>query len=86
MERILFIIKFPAEIWKNIKDEMRQTFQKYFAAKLLNQFDNVVIIQNKVWYQLTYRLFDRWNCSMLISVHQFSILEALRIITFIKES
>ena len=58
MERILFIIKFPAEIWKNIKDEIRETFQKNFAAKLLNKIDNVVIIRNKVWYQLTYRLFD----------------------------
>ena len=28
MERILFIIKFPAETWKNIEDEMRETFQK----------------------------------------------------------
>ena len=36
MERILFIIKFPAETWKNIEDEIRE---------------------NKVWYQLTYRLF-----------------------------
>ena len=34
-------------------------FQKYFGAKLLNQIDNVVIIQNKVWYQLTYCLFRR---------------------------
>ena len=57
MERILFIIKLPAEIWKNIKDEIREIFQKYFGAKLLNQIDNVVILQNKVWYQLTYRLF-----------------------------
>ena len=56
MERILFMIKFPAEIWKNIKDEIRETTQKYFGAKLLKQIDNVVIIENKVWYQLTYRL------------------------------
>ena len=48
MERILFIIKFPAETWKNIEDEIRETFQKYFGAKFLNQIDNVVIIQNKV--------------------------------------
>ena len=41
---------------ENIKDEIRETFQKYFGAKLLNQIDNVVIMQNKVWYQLTYRL------------------------------
>ena len=53
MERGLFIIKFPAEIWKNIKYEIRETFQKYFGAKLLNQIDNVVMIQNKQ----TYRLF-----------------------------
>ena len=57
MERILFIVKFPAEIWKNINYEIRETSQKYFGAKLLNQIDNVVIIQNKVWYQLTYRIF-----------------------------
>ena len=57
MERILFIIKVPAETWKNIEDEIREIFQKYFGAKFLNQIDNVVIIQNKVWYQLTYRLF-----------------------------
>ena len=57
MEQILFVIKFPAEIWKNIKYEIRETFQKYFRAKLLNQIDNVVIIENKVWNQLTYRLF-----------------------------
>ena len=57
MERILFIIKFPAEIWKNIKDEIRETFQKYFGAKLLNQIDNVVITQNKVFYQLTIVFF-----------------------------
>ena len=44
------IINFPAEIWKNIKYEIRETFQKYFGAKLLNQIDNVVIIENKVWY------------------------------------
>ena len=50
MEQILLIINFPAEIWKNIKCEIRETFQKYFGAKLLNQIDNVVIIQNKVWY------------------------------------
>ena len=30
MELILFIIKFPAEIWKSIKDEIRETFQKFF--------------------------------------------------------
>ena len=57
MERILFIIKFSAETWKNIEDEIRETFQKYFGAKFLNQIDNVVIIQNKVWSQLTFRLF-----------------------------
>ena len=27
MERILFIIKFPAETWKNIEDEIRETFK-----------------------------------------------------------
>ena len=32
MERILFIIKFPEEPWKNIEDEIRETFQKYFGA------------------------------------------------------
>ena len=42
---------------ENIKYEIRETFQKYFGAKLLNQIDNVVIMQNKVWSQLTYRLF-----------------------------
>ena len=57
MERILFIMKFPAEIWKNIKVEIKELFRKYFGAKLLNQIDNVVIIQDKVWYQLIYRLF-----------------------------
>ena len=57
MERILFIIKFPAETWKTIEDEITETFQKYFGAKLLSRIDNVAIIQNKVWYQLTYRLF-----------------------------
>ena len=57
MERILFIIKFSAETWKNIEDETRETFRKYFGAKFLNQIDNIVIIQNQVWYQLTYRLF-----------------------------
>ena len=56
MEQIWLIINFPAEIWKNIKYEIRETFQKYFGAKLLNQIDNVVIIQNKVWYQSAYRL------------------------------
>ena len=59
MERVLFIVKFPAEIWKNINYEIRETSQKYFGAKLLNQIDNVVIIQNKLWYQLTYRIFRR---------------------------
>ena len=48
MERILFIMKFPAEIWENIKYEIRETSQKYFRAKLLNHIDNVVKIQNKV--------------------------------------
>ena len=90
MERILFIIKFPAEIWKNIKDEIREVFQKYFAANLLNQNDNVVIIQNKVCYQLTYRLFDTWNCSIhytnFSSLVQFSILVVLRNVTLIKEN
>ena len=57
MERILFIIKFPAETWKNIEDEIREIFQTFFGAKWLNQIDNVVTIQNKVWYQMTYRLF-----------------------------
>ena len=57
MERILFIMKFPAQIWKSIKDEIKEIFRKYFGAKLLNQIDNVVIIQDKVWYQLIYRLF-----------------------------
>ena len=47
MEQNLFIIKFPAEIWKNIKYEIRETFQKYFVAKLLNQIDIVVIIKTK---------------------------------------
>ena len=41
---------------KNIKYEIRETFQKQFGAKLLNQIDNVVIIQSTVWYQWTYRL------------------------------
>ena len=36
MERMLFIIKFPAETWKNIEVEIRKTFQKYFGAKLLS--------------------------------------------------
>ena len=49
MEQKLFVIKFPAEIWKNINYEIRESFQRYFGAKLLNQIDNVVIIQNKVW-------------------------------------
>ena len=57
MKLFLLIIKFPALKWKNIKDEIRETFQKYFGAKLLNPVDNVLMIQNKVWYQLTYRLF-----------------------------
>ena len=57
MEQILFIMNFPAEIWKNIKYEIRETFQKYFGAKLLNQIDTFVILQNEVWYQSTYRLF-----------------------------
>ena len=57
MERLLFIKKLPAELWRKIKDEIRKTFQKFFGAKLLNQIDNVVIIQNKVWYQLRNRLF-----------------------------
>ena len=57
MERILFIRKVLAKICK--KYEIKETFQKYFGAELLNQIDNVVIIQNKVWYQLTYRLFRR---------------------------
>ena len=35
MERVLFIINFPAEIWKNIKYEFKETFQK-FGANLLN--------------------------------------------------
>ena len=72
MERILFRIKFPAEIWKIIKYEIKEIFQKYFGAKLLNQIDNVVIIQNKVWYQLTYRLFQTWNCSILLQCTDFS--------------
>ena len=50
MERVLFIIKFPAVIWKIVKDESRETFQKYFGAILLNRIGNVVIIQNKVGY------------------------------------
>ena len=29
MERILFIIKFPAETWKNVENEIGETFQKY---------------------------------------------------------
>ena len=37
--------------------EIKEVSQKYFGAKLLNQIDNVVIIQNKVWYQLTFCLF-----------------------------
>ena len=45
------------ETWKNIEDEIREYFQKYFGAKFLNQIDNVVITQSKFWYQLTYRLF-----------------------------
>ena len=45
MEQILLIIKFPAKMWKNIKYEIRETFQKHFGAELLNQIDNVVIIQ-----------------------------------------
>ena len=45
MEQTLFIKKFPAEIWKNIKYEIRETFQKYFGAKLLNQIDFFVKIQ-----------------------------------------
>ena len=56
MAQVLLIINFPAQIWKNIKYENRETFQKYFGAKLLNQIDNVVKKKNKVWYQLTYRL------------------------------
>ena len=48
MERILFTIKFPAKLWKKIKYEISETFQKYFGAKVFNLIDNVVIIQNKV--------------------------------------
>ena len=55
MEQIWLIVNFPAQIWKNIKNEIREIFQTYFGAKLLNHFDNVVIIQNKFWYLLGYR-------------------------------
>ena len=41
------IIEFPAKMWKNIKYEIKETLQKYFGAKLLNQIDKVVIIQTK---------------------------------------
>ena len=44
MERILFIYKFPAEIWENIKYEIRGTFEKYLEDNLLNQVHNVMII------------------------------------------
>ena len=41
MERISFINKLPAEIWENIKYEIRKTFQKYLEVNLLNQIHNV---------------------------------------------
>ena len=44
MERILFIKTFPAEIWKNIKYEISETFQKYLEVNMLNQIHNVIII------------------------------------------
>ena len=44
MERILFIKKFPNEIWKNIKYEIREIFQKYLEANMLNQVHNVIVI------------------------------------------
>ena len=31
MERILFIMKFPAEIWKNIKYEIRETSKGFWS-------------------------------------------------------
>ena len=42
MERISFINKLPAEIWENIKYEIRKTFQKYLEVNLLNQIHNVI--------------------------------------------
>ena len=57
MERILFIKKFPAEIWKNIKDEMREIFKKELAAIFLNQIHKVINIENKVRCEWTGRLF-----------------------------
>ena len=48
-------IKLSSGKMENIKFEVRESFQTFFGAKLLNQIDNAVIIQNKVWYQLTYR-------------------------------
>ena len=44
MERILFIMKFPTKIWKNIKYEVRETFPKYFEANLLNRIHNALIL------------------------------------------
>ena len=43
MDRILFTKQFPAEIWKNIKYEIRETFQKYSEANISNQIHNVII-------------------------------------------
>ena len=48
MERILFTMKFPAEIWKKYQIRNQGNLPKYFGAKLLNQIDNVVITQIKV--------------------------------------
>ena len=46
---------------KNIKNEIKVSFQKYLEANLLNRMHNFnfIIIQNRVWYELTYRLFSR---------------------------
>ena len=43
--------KNPAEIWKNIKYEIRETFQNYLEANLMNQIHNVC-------YELTYLFLD----------------------------
>ena len=53
MVRILFVKKLPSEIWKNIRYESRETFQKYLKVNLLNQIHNVMIIKNKDCYELT---------------------------------
>ena len=43
MERILFIKKFPTEIWKNIKYEVSETFQNCLEANFLNKIHTAII-------------------------------------------